>query len=49
MLLLTALGLRDVGNGNGELRSVLSSNQRQRRKCDDSGGRVHRDGEFGTN
>lgn len=41
MPLLTALGLGDVGDGDGELRSVLSSNQSQRGERDDSGGRVH--------
>lgn len=44
MLLLTALGLVDVGDGDGELCGVLGSDQSQRRERDEGSDRVHLDG-----
>lgn len=41
MLLLTALGLGDAGNVNGELSCVLGGDQSQPREREDSGGRTH--------
>lgn len=47
MLVLTALGLGDAGHINGELSSVLGSDESQPRERDDGGGGTHRGGECG--